>query len=116
MAVYLQNLPRELANSAKHLFGLPITEHKDMTGMKCLRMYAALCALPSMKLGSDAPAMPAPGHRAHCNALSVRPEHWRKLRGIALMDRDRMDAAVVDCKCSGHKSEIYLGAHVLPQG
>ncbi|KAF7793007.1 hypothetical protein EIP86_004112 [Pleurotus ostreatoroseus] len=59
-------------------------------------MYAALCALPSMKLGSDAPAMPAPGHRAHCNALSVRPEHWRKLRGIALMDKDRMDAAVVD--------------------
>lgn len=99
MAMYLQNLPREWVNNAKkNIFGWPVVERKDMTGMKCLRLYVSLCTLPPMKLGSGAPATAPPGHRTHCNPLSVRPEHWRKLRGMAMMDKSQMDAAVVECK------------------
>ncbi|KAJ3543369.1 hypothetical protein NM688_g5862 [Phlebia brevispora] len=69
---------------------------KNMTGVKNLRVYIALAALPEMKLGPGAPAMPEPGHRSHKNALSVRPKRGRKLNGITLAESDPVDNAIYD--------------------
>ncbi|KAJ8072475.1 hypothetical protein AAF712_011227 [Marasmius tenuissimus] len=67
-----------------------------MRGTDNLRDYLQEAILPEMVLNANAPPMPPPGHKSHANHLQVRPEQWRRLEGMHVLDPDEVNQMVLE--------------------
>ena len=63
-----------------------------------LHQYLSEATLPTIRLASSAPPMPPENHKAHRNAVSVRPERYRKLEQMHRLNPEMFDDDVLACK------------------
>jgi hypothetical protein len=75
------------------LFAIPGTAN--------LRKYIKEATLVPVDLGAkEETVRRLGGHRSHKNTLSIRPEHWRRLRGVQRLHDTYLDLLVADCELS----------------
>ncbi|KAG7089564.1 hypothetical protein E1B28_011236 [Marasmius oreades] len=66
-----------------------------MRGTDNLREYLQEAILPKMMHNPNSPPMPLPGHKSHLNNLKVRPESWRRLESMYLLQEECQFATAV---------------------